>query len=250
MENAANALKMAAAILIFIIALACSFSLFGTAKQTADSIIGMRDKQKYLEAAELEGVLYTTSSSVTADGTQFDERGNRIVTASDVFSTIYRYSIERYGVTIIDKNGNVKARFDSITETNYFNNWDSRSTEEQDAIAEKIKSNLSNNYVTVNLNRHSLEDLYKLTNENNQISHQAIWYGSPEDINKRINADIVGKDFPKAGLKYEGKNLYNLLNGKTIVEVTNEIDNSKYLEDSSLLQQYNMPTVEIIYIVY
>ena len=34
---------------------------------------------------------------------------------------------------------------------------------------------------------------------------------------------------------------------KKIIEVTNEIDNSKYLEN--LLQQYQMPTLEIIYIV-
>ena len=65
MENAVNALKMAAAILIFIIAIATSFSLFGTAKQTADSIIGMRDKQAYLEAAEVDnGILYTSSSAI------------------------------------------------------------------------------------------------------------------------------------------------------------------------------------------
>ena len=64
MENAADALKLAAAILIFIIAIATSFSLFGTAKETADSIITMRDKQAYLEAAELDnGILYTSSGS-------------------------------------------------------------------------------------------------------------------------------------------------------------------------------------------
>ena len=68
MENAADALKMVAAILIFIIAIASSFSLFGTAKQTADSIIGMRDKQKYLEAAELDnGIFYTSSSAITGN---------------------------------------------------------------------------------------------------------------------------------------------------------------------------------------
>ena len=51
MENVAEALKMAAAVLIFIIAIATSFSIFGTAKQTSDSIITMRDKQAYLESA-------------------------------------------------------------------------------------------------------------------------------------------------------------------------------------------------------
>ena len=70
MENAVDALKMAAAILIFIIALATSFSIFGTAKETADSIITMRDKQAYLAAAELDnGILYTSSSAIQGDTT-------------------------------------------------------------------------------------------------------------------------------------------------------------------------------------
>lgn len=64
MENAVDALKMAAAILIFIIAIGSSFSLFGTAKQTADSIILMRNKQAYLEHEELEGTLYTSSKNI------------------------------------------------------------------------------------------------------------------------------------------------------------------------------------------
>ena len=104
MENAANALKMAAAILIFIIAIASSFSLFGTAKQTADSIIGMRNKQKYLEVAELDKVLYTSSETIrSAEG--FTSNGDRIVDVSDVISTIFRYSKEKYGVTIIQADG-------------------------------------------------------------------------------------------------------------------------------------------------
>lgn len=54
MENAADALKMAAAVLIFILAVASAFSVFGQAKKTADAIVDMRDSQKYLEAAEVD----------------------------------------------------------------------------------------------------------------------------------------------------------------------------------------------------
>ena len=73
MENAADALKMAAAVIIFMIAIASSFSLFGQAKQTADSIIGMRDKQKYLEAAELDGgILYTSASAIAGEDNDAD----------------------------------------------------------------------------------------------------------------------------------------------------------------------------------
>ena len=121
MENAADALKMAAAILIFIIAIASAFSLFGIAKQTADSIIKMRDKQAYLEAAELESVLYTSSSAI-AEGdkvSHMNTKGDRIVGVEDVISTIYRYNKEKYGVTIVKQSdGTVIARYDTGTENN------------------------------------------------------------------------------------------------------------------------------------
>ena len=107
MENAASALKMAGAILIFIIALATAFSLFGTTKQTADSIITMRDRQAYLESAEVDnGILYTSSSAISGSEDESETKfgvttnGDRIVSVDDVVSTIYRYNKEKYGVTI------------------------------------------------------------------------------------------------------------------------------------------------------
>ena len=45
-----------------------------------------------------------------------------------------------------------------------------------------------------------------------------------------------------------------LNNAHEIIEVINEIDNSNYLKDendknTSLLQQYELPTVEVVYIL-
>lgn len=267
MENAVDALKMAAAILIFIIAIGTSFSIFGTAKQTADSIIGMRDKQTYLDAAEddVGGILYTSSSSIKGENVEGSEnadittvyvtgvtkKGDRVVDIDDVFSTIYRYVKEKYGVTIVQADGKVIARYDSVTETQYINNWKMRTDTEKDAIANLIKDNLINDYVKVVLNRTTLEDLYKLKDENNNIVYGENWRSNENTIMEKINKDIEGKKFVYDKLtydKYEGNGLLNLLNGKKIIEVTNEIENSKYLEN--LLQQYQMPTVEIIYIVY
>ena len=119
MENAVDALKLSAAILIFIIAIVSSFSLFGTAKKTADSIISMRDKQAYLEAAELDGgILYTSSEAINGGKVSgVTTNGHRIVGMEDVFSTIYRYAIENYSVTIINKvTKEVIARYDTNLE--------------------------------------------------------------------------------------------------------------------------------------
>ena len=111
--NKKNYIIIGVTILIFIIAFACSFSLFGTAKQTADSILTMRDKQAYLETAEedVDGILYTSSSSIIGQDESADitteyvsgvtKNGDRIVNIDDVISTIYRYSKEfRYQVRI------------------------------------------------------------------------------------------------------------------------------------------------------
>ena len=173
MENAADALKLAAAILIFIIAIASSFSLFGTAKQTADSIITMRDKQAYLEEAELDnGILYTSSFAITSGNVSgFTTDGYRVVKIDDVISTIYRYSVEKYGVTIIESDGTVIARFDSSTESimadyekyrKYIEDY-IEDGKNKDGYKSKIKENLRNIYVNENdikfTNLDKLEDL-------------------------------------------------------------------------------------------
>lgn len=266
MENAADALKMAAAILIFIIAIASSFSLFGTAKQTADSIIGMRDKQAYLNAAELDnGILYTSSTSIKGDETETDitkeyvagvtKNGDRVVKVDDVISTIYRYSKEKYGVTIVESSGTVIARFDSNTESimAQYNIIESGLKE----YIEKLNNNTKNSYITNNMyTYYSKTSNTLLTIYGNS---GAPWYGNDKEIQRRINYDISGGTYVYNERTYEGKGLLEKLTGKKIIEVTNEIDQSKYLSDTNeagekvetnLLQQYQMPTVEIIYIVY
>lgn len=285
MENAADALKMAAAILIFIIAIASSFSLFGTAKQTADSIINMKDKQAYLAAAELDnGILYTSTSAITDTvGDAHEEsnvkgvtiNGDRIVGIDDVVSTILRYNKEKYGVTIIEKNtGKVLVRFDSNTENvmrrwnNIITNDETRKTAEQqkEEYTNKIKENLNNYYSNGNIQLEygDLELLYKLKVEgNSSITCGAPWYGNDKEIQKRIACDLDGTKYLcyDDTQEYQGKGLINKLTGKTIIEVTNEIDQSEYFKDTTtggddvetpLLAGggYQMPTVEIVYIIY
>ena len=79
---------------------------------------------------------------------------------------------------------------------------------------------------------------------------------------------MSGAEYKNNGQTYQGKGLLAKLTASNkIVEVTNEIDNSNYLKqtdengnpikddkgnviNSNLLQQYQMPTIEIIYIIY
>lgn len=262
MENAVDALKMAAAVLIFVIAIGSSFSLFGTAKHTADSIITMRDKQLYLEAAELDGgILYTSSSKISEDqdvasAAGVTSNGDRIVNIEDVISTIYGYSKEKYGVTIMEDDGSIIARYDSNTDQ-IMSLWNSITNGKDDYI-QKLKTNTKTDYlpegVEPKFSKEILKKLYKITTKSGSITYGAPWYGNDEQIRKRIACDIK-KDgtYEYNNQSYSGIDLLDKLKNNTIVEVTNEIDNSTYLKDgeetTDLLQQYEMPTIEIVYII-
>lgn len=263
MENAVQALKTAASVLIFIIAITTSFTMFSKAKITADAVITAQDKQKYLDSPIVNGGILYTSSEDISNGEIFEETmttdGYRIVGMNDVISTLYRYSIEKYGVTIVDKNGNVKARFDSNTE-NIMRQYYNIEEEKIGELTNKIKDNTSvqdtinTRFIYNSLNNNTLYNMYRIeVDGNTQIKCGAPWYGNDIEIAKRINADITGSTYTYNKQTYIGKDLKSLLQNKKIIEVINTIDTSEYLEDegkkTTLQMDYQLPTVEIIYII-
>lgn len=276
MENAVEGLKTAAAVLVFIIAITVAFTMFSKARVTTDAIVTSQDKQEYLEAAGLDnGILYTSSgaiddvtSGVESTVSGMTIHGDRIVKIEDVISTIYRYNIEKYGVTIIERSsGDVFARFDSSTE-NIMRQWynikgidtdgdgtvDKSATQVKNEYRTNLINNLKNRYC--NIGTLDLADLYEIDVVGNSgIKCGAPWYGNETEILKRCNSDIKGVPYILNNQEYQGKGLETELSGKTIIEVINEIDTSKYLEDTTdgktnLLQEYQLPTIEILYIYY
>ena len=281
MESAVEALKMAAAVLIFIIAIASSFSLFDTAKETADSIIRIRDKQGYLQSADLDGgILYTSASAIRGEDYVEDKKGesstimgvtrngDRLVEVEDIISTIYRYSIENYGVTIMKKDGTIIARYDSDTER-VMNSWYTIDNDTKNKYVELLNKHTKTDYVsTPGFDKDVLERLYRIK-ISGRTTVGSPWYGNETEIKKRIACDIAKDPLKRIYTYntqiYEGQNILDSLDGK-IVEVINEVDNSTYLKqtdnsgnpivdehgepiNSNLLQQYEMPTIEVIYII-
>ena len=56
MENAADALKMAGAVLLFVLAISIAIFYFGQVRQTADTILSQKDKEtKYVYYVTTEG---------------------------------------------------------------------------------------------------------------------------------------------------------------------------------------------------
>ena len=87
MENAVDALKIAAAVLVFVIALTIAFALLSQAKATSDIMLFASDKTNY----------YTYSNEA-------DNPAGRIVGADVVISSLYRYYKESVVVRIVDGN--------------------------------------------------------------------------------------------------------------------------------------------------
>lgn len=89
MENAADALKIAFIIFIFIAAIGIAFTLISQAKSTADVVLYYSDDTNFYE--------YSKGNS----------EKNRIVSASEIIPMLYRYCNESIGVEIKLLNGDI-----------------------------------------------------------------------------------------------------------------------------------------------
>ena len=119
MEDVADALKIAFAIFVFVVAVALLFSLTSQAKETADIVLYYNDETNFYD--------YEGSS---------DE--NRIVPVSEVISTLYRYYKESICVTVdLDSIGKGVETFD-LASRNYTAEADIKKD-----LGDYIKDNLS-----------------------------------------------------------------------------------------------------------
>ena len=88
MENAADALQMAAFVLIFVLALSISINAFGEARQTSQIILDYKDREYDYTYVEDNG-----------------ETTERIVSAETIIPSIYKAYKENYKIVFKDKKG-------------------------------------------------------------------------------------------------------------------------------------------------
>ena len=81
MDNAVDALKIAFALFVFVVAITVSFSYISQAKSTADYIVFYRDETNFYNHLK-------------------SKEKNRVVLSSDVISTLYRFYNESLCVTV------------------------------------------------------------------------------------------------------------------------------------------------------
>lgn len=85
MENAVDALKMAFAVIVFVMALSISINMFTNARETADLVLHSSDITEYMQYEE------------AIEGTE-----SRIVGLETIVPTLYKYYKENY--TVVFKN--------------------------------------------------------------------------------------------------------------------------------------------------
>lgn len=116
MENAADALKIAFAIFVFVLAITITFSIISQAKSTADVVLYHSDKTNFYEHVD-------------------SKENNRTVSVTEVISTLYRYYKESISVTVnLGEQGETRT-FD-------LSNASSNISTIEEELEEYIKNNL------------------------------------------------------------------------------------------------------------
>lgn len=180
MENATEALMMAFAVLIFVLALSISISSFSLARQTAQTIIESTDRE----------------FDYTYVSTDYDENGKAItlreVGAEAIIPTLYRAYRENYIVRFYDNQGNPldvyqrkdKGQFVKTNEINLQNEAIGNQEKATLFIDSLLNGNLADNFN--NSKNLSNNGFYSIIKENKFKEELGIYY--IEDLAQEDNS--------------------------------------------------------------
>lgn len=169
MENATDALKMAASVLMFIMALSVAIVSFGNVRKTADAILDIRDR----ETEYIDGNFYYKESKENA----------RTVGLETVIPTIYRVYFENYRIVFEnlddeplytnkkDKDNGDRKSLDLSYETNIINGQDTS----------KIKLLL--NAIVYGINEEYKEEYTNLYGRNVELPSESLYTRLQKKIN-------------------------------------------------------------------
>lgn len=168
MENAVEALKLAFAVLVFVLALSVAMFAFSKARETADIVLESSDNQRYYDSIET--------------GTE-----NRIVGFETVIPTVYKYDKERYKVTF--KTGTYDATTDTVTITGPLKIYTTESNQKlwnEDYVNDYDGTT---NSASGTEKRICSLDLVEETQRNEP------WVGNTDEIKKHLDAIFSGGEY-------------------------------------------------------
>ncbi|MCI8621777.1 MAG: hypothetical protein HFJ50_09005 [Clostridia bacterium] len=235
MENLADALKFGFAVVVFAIALTLLFQTVGLAKNTADTLISEADSTTYYTYIPAPG-----DETISRDPNNHNV-ATRIVTMQDIIPTLYRYSVESYGVTIIDKDGEIVTRFDTDTEQ-ICNVLDSSAVnlERKQRLIDEIDMYVLRPVGAIPIEnidnlRELFEKIYKQNKSNtNPRTYECPWAGNQykQWVAQRIDSDLSGHTayFDLTNLGTQSTNT----NSKNHVSCVNEGLINKYMNNTKI----------------
>ena len=168
MESAAEALRLAFAVLVFVMTLSIAMFMFSQARETADIVLGASDNQRYYEPIQT--------------GTE-----NRIVGFETVIPTVYKYDKERYKVTF--KTGTYDATTDTVTITGPLEIYTTESNQKlwnEDYVNDYDGTT---NSASGTEKRICSLDLVEETQRNEP------WVGNTDEIKKHLDAIFSGGEY-------------------------------------------------------
>ena len=211
MDNALDALKIAFAVLVFVIALSISMKVFGQAKLVSDEVFYMTDKTNFYEY---------TSGDNSPDG--------RIVSGETIIPTLYRYYKENFNVIIKDERGNeLKA-----AGADYVQTYRSLLPQEIGHVRViNLDELVSNKYIDpLKDERGNILWEFNLEQEIKKYSknyRNAPWVGNANiDTKLRVDVEVSGISQKINGVEYGSQTnggIYNYVNGKKFKETFKEI---------------------------
>ncbi|MCI9245818.1 MAG: hypothetical protein HFJ30_01520 [Clostridia bacterium] len=197
MENASDAIIMAGAVLIFVIALTVAMTVFSQARATVDTVVYASDRTNYYEYLEMD-----ISNNIK----------NRIVGLETIIPTLYKYYKENYTVVFLDENGKGLELYK--TQTNK-DNW--TKYEKEDGVY-GIKDFTVDKYPGMENESKKENPRICSFDVNEELVRREPWVGDPIETRKNLEAFIEGKEYvwPNgSGKAYDYK---NIMNGKSFME--------------------------------
>lgn len=203
MENAAEALKLAFAVFVFVMALSICISTFSLARETADMVLSSSDETKYYE--------YEDTGS-----TEYREVG-----LETIIPTLYKYNKENYKV--IFAKGSYDATSGTITIEGFMSLYKSARTNEEiatiDLNEERERSEPwtgSNTEIKNFLDCLVMGGNYNfLDGTDNQLNFQQ---GIIQKFEEGKFLELIGKEQPEESEESEGStNNLNKTTTKTII---------------------------------
>lgn len=190
MENAVDALKMAFAVMVFVLGLTIAIVMFSQLNQVSRIVLASSDITQFYD--------YTTATA---------EQSSRIVGLETVIPTLYKYYKENYTVIFLDENAQPLSLYESQTDRNLWGTGIDPTTGKNPNVGNIGK------YYTTSENLYSVYDNRSVCSfdvDEETIRHEP-WTGSDVDFKENLDQFLQGGYFayPSGGTDSEGRTGYD-----------------------------------------